>query len=143
MPSMEGYRYSNRRTVEFRDVDAAGHVNNAVYLTYLETARIDYLREVLHVESLDDLAVIVANVNVDFRSPARFAETLEVGARVPRVGTKSFEMEHEIRGGDGRLALEATSVLVAYDYTKNAPMPVPDEWRRRLDAYEERSIVST
>jgi acyl-CoA thioester hydrolase len=138
---MDGYRYSRRRAVEFRDVDAAGHVNNAVYLTYLETARIEYLREVLEVESLDDLAVIVANVNVDFRSPARFPEVLAVGARVPRVGTKSFEMDHEIRTADGRLVAEATSVLVAYDYGAGAPMPVPDDWRTRLDAYEERSSV--
>lgn len=142
MRRVDGYRHVHRRAVEFRDVDPAGHVNNAVYLTYVETARIEYLREVLRVESLDQLAVIVANVNVDFRSPARFAEALEIGTRVPRVGTKSFEMEHEVRGADGRLVAEATSVLVAYDYEADAAVPVPDEWRNRLEAYEERSSVT-
>lgn len=141
MRTMEGYRFVRTRTVEFRDIDVAGHVNNAVYLTYLETARIDYLREILGVESFEDPAVIVANVNVDFRSPARFAEVVEIGTRVPRVGTKSFDMEHEVRGGDGRLVAEATSVLVAYDYGGAAPRPVPDTWRTRLDAFEERSSV--
>jgi acyl-CoA thioester hydrolase len=142
MPRVDGYRFSSSRAVEFRDVDAAQHVNNAVYLTYLETARIDYLREVLAVESLDELAVIVANVNVDFRSPAVYGETLEIGSRVPRVGTKSFEMEHRILAGDGRLVAEATSVLVAYDYETGAAIPVPEGWRRRLDAHEERSSVT-
>ena len=52
-------------------------------------------------------------------------------------------MEHEIRGGDGRLVLEASSVLVAYDYEANAPMPLPEQWRTRLDAYEERSLPVT
>ena len=52
-------------------------------------------------------------------------------------------MEHEIRGGDGRLVLEATSVLVAYDYEADAAMAVPEDWRTRLDAYEERSSVAT
>jgi acyl-CoA thioester hydrolase len=138
---MEGYRFIRTRTVEFRDVDPAGHVNNALYLTYLETARIDYLRAVLEIESLDGLAVIVANVTVDFRSPARYAEVLELGTRVPRIGTKSFEMQHEIRAADGRPVAEATSVLVAYDYGAGTTMPVPDRWRTRLEAYEERSSV--
>jgi acyl-CoA thioester hydrolase len=142
MGPMEGYRFVRRRTVEFRDVDTAGHVNNAVYLTYLETARIDYLREVLRVESLDDLAVIVANVNVDFRSPARFAEVLEIGTRVPRLGTKSFTMEHEVRAADARLVAEAPSVLVAYDYGAGTAVPIPDQWRNRVEAYEERSSVT-
>jgi acyl-CoA thioester hydrolase len=143
MTPMEGFPHAYRREVEFRDVDAADHVNNAVYLTYLETARIAYLREALGVEFLYQLALVLAQISVDFRSPARFPELLEIGTRVPRIGAKSFAMEHEIRGGDGRLVAEAKSVLVAYDYEADASMPVPDEWRRRLEAYEERSIVST
>jgi acyl-CoA thioester hydrolase len=142
MGAMDGFRYVYPREVEFRDVDVAGHVNNAVYLTYIETARIGYLREVLGLENVNDLSVIVANVNVDFRSPSYFGERLEIGARVPRIGTKSFEMEHEVRAA-GRLAVEATSVLVAYDYEAGAPIPVPDDWRHRLEAFETRSIART
>ena len=143
MREMEGYRFVQARDVEFRDVDAAGHVNNAVYLTYLETARIAYLIEVLGAGFAYELSLILASITVDFRSPARFPERLEIGARVTRVGTKSFAMEHELRGGDGRLVLEASSVLVAYDYEANASMAVPADWRIRLDAYEERSSVAT
>jgi acyl-CoA thioester hydrolase len=138
---MGGYRFVLPREVEFRDIDAAGHVNNAVYLTYLETARIRYLVDVLGAEFAYELALILARIAVDFRSPARFPETLEIGTRVTRMGTTSFDMEHEIRGGDRRLVLEASSVLVAFDYQANAPMAVPDDWRARLDAYEERSSV--
>ena len=140
---MEGYRFVLPREVEFRDIDVAGHVNNAVYLTYLETARIRYLIEVLGPQFAYAVSLILARIELDFRSPARFPETLQLGARVPRLGTKSFDMEHEVRGGDGRLVLEASSVLVAYDYEANAPMAVPEDWRARLDAYEERSSVAT
>jgi acyl-CoA thioester hydrolase len=143
MREMEGYRFVHGRDVEFRDVDAADHVNNAVYLTYLETARIAYLVEALGADFAYELSLILASITVDFRSPARFPEKLEIGARVTRVGTKSFVMEHEIRGGDGRLVLEASSVLVAYDYDADASMPIPEDWRTRLDAYEERSSVAT
>jgi acyl-CoA thioester hydrolase len=138
---MEGYRFVLPREVEFRDIDAADHVNNAVYLTYLETARIRYLLDVLGADFAYQLSLVLAHVALDFRSPAHFPETLEIGSRVARVGTKSFDMEHEIRGGDGRLVLEASSVIVAYDYEANASMLVPEEWRTRLDAYEERSSV--
>jgi len=140
---MEGYRFVLPRDVEFRDIDVAGHVNNAVYLTYLETARIRYLIDVLGPEFAYEVSLILARIAVDFRSPARFPETLEVGARVTRLGTTSFDMEHEIRGGDARVVLEATSVLVAYDYEAHAPMTLPESWRTRLDAYEERSSVAT
>jgi acyl-CoA thioester hydrolase len=140
---MEGYRFVLPREVEFRDIDSAGHVNNAVYLTYLETARIRYLIEVLGPEFAGEISLILARIAVDFRSPAFFPEALELGARATRIGTTSFDLEHEIRGGDGRLVLEASSVLVAYDYDANAPMTVPDGWRARLDAYEERSSVPT
>jgi acyl-CoA thioester hydrolase len=143
MREMEGYRFVLGRDVEFRDIDAAGHVNNAVYLTYLETARISYLVDVLEADFAYELSLILARITVDFRSPARFPETLEIGTRVTRVGTKSFEMEHEVRGDDGRLVLEASSVLVAYDYSTDRSMAVPEPWRARLDAYEERSSVPT
>jgi acyl-CoA thioester hydrolase len=141
MREMDGYRFTRPRSVEFRDVDVAGHVNNAVYLTYVETARIAYLGEVLGLDLAYEVSLILAHISVDFRSPARFPETLDVAARVTRVGTKSFDMEHEVRGEDGRLVLEASSVLVAYDYAANEPMPVPDDWRSRFETYEERSSV--
>lgn len=138
---MEGYRFVQRRQVEFRDVDLGGHVNNAVYLTYLETARVRYLLNLLGDDFAYQISLILARVALDFRSPAHFPETLELGSRVPRIGTKSFDMEHQIRGADGRLVLEASTVLVAYDYGANSSKTVPDEWRARIDAYEERSSV--
>ena len=128
--------------VRFRDMDALGHVNNAVYLTYIENARIGYLREVLGIESLDDLLVIVAKVNIDFRSRATLGESLEVGTRVSRIGTKSFDVEHEIQGPDGRLVARAETTLVTFDYRGDSTMPVPDLWRERIEAYEARDFAA-
>jgi acyl-CoA thioester hydrolase len=136
MAAMEGYRYARAQDVAFRDLDGLGVVNNAVYLTYIETARLGYMVDVLGIRSLDEIGVIVAKVDIDFRSPARLLETLEVGARVPRIGTKSLEMEHEVRGADGRLVAHATTVLVSFDYERSTPVRVPDEWRERIETYE-------
>ena len=138
---MEGFSSVHTQEVAFRDLDAFGHVNNAVYLTYLENARVTYMREVLGVESLDDLLVIVASVAIDFRSRASLGETLEVGSRVTRVGEKSFDLDHEIRGADGRLVAEAHTVLVAFDYEKDGAMPIPADWRERIESYEARTFT--
>jgi acyl-CoA thioester hydrolase len=143
MGRMEGYRYAYAQEVAFRDLDAFGHVNNAVYLTYIENARIGYARDVLGIESLEGLLLIVAGVKIDFRSRANLSETLEVGARTTRVGTKSFDLEHEIRSQDGRLVAEAQTTLVAFDYEGDRTMPIPPEWRERIENYESRSTAST
>jgi acyl-CoA thioester hydrolase len=140
--SVEGFRSVHVQEVAFRDLDAFGHVNNAVYLTYLENARVTYMREVLGVDSLSALLVIVAGVKIDFRSRASLGELLEVGSRVTRVGDKSFDLDHEIRGPDGRMVAEAHTVLVAFDYEKDEAISIPADWRERIEAYEARSSAA-
>ncbi len=114
-----------REHVRFRDCDAMGHVNNAVFSTYLEQARIALLG------GLEPF--ILARVEIDFRSELRAGEEIEVRSRCPRIGTKSFDLEHQIWAGD-RLVADAKSVLVGYDYTVGASVPLSDDQRRRLES---------
>jgi acyl-CoA thioester hydrolase len=139
---MEGFRFVHAQEVTFRDLDVFGHVNNAVYLTYIENARLGYLREVLGVESLDDLLVILAKVRIDFRSRASLGEVLEIGARVSRIGTKSFDVDHEVRGPDARLVAVASTTLVTFDYRGDTTMPVPDLWRERIQSFEAKDFAA-
>jgi acyl-CoA thioester hydrolase len=138
---MEGFRFVHAQEVTFRDLDVFGHVNNAVYLTYIENARIGYMREVLGVESPEDLLVIVAKVNIDFRSRASLGEVLDIGARVSRIGTKSFDLDHEVRGSDARLVAVASTTLVTFDYRGDTTMPVPDLWRERIQSFETKEFA--
>jgi acyl-CoA thioester hydrolase len=139
---MEGFRFVYPQEVAFGDLDAFGHVNNAVYLTYLENARIGYMREVLSIESLEDLFVILAKVKIDFRSRASLGEVLEVGARVSRIGTKSFDLDHEVRGPDTRLVAVASTTLVTFDYRGDTTLPVPDLWRERIQSFEAKDFAA-
>lgn len=139
---MEGFRFVHAQEVTFRDLDVFGHVNNAVYLTYIENARIGYMREVLGVESLEDLLVIVAKVNIDFRSRASLGEVLEIGARVSRIGGKSFDLDHEVRGPDARLVAAASTTLVTFDYGGDTTMPVPELWRERIESFEAKDFAA-
>jgi acyl-CoA thioester hydrolase len=119
-----------RDTVRFRDLDGMGHVNNAVFLTYMESARIAYL-SALGAGDNPQQSLILARAEVDFRSPIAFGEDVEVGVRTSRMGTKSFELEYEVRA-DGRVAAEGKSVLVGYDYERRAAVEIPAEWREWL-----------
>lgn len=111
--------------VAFRDIDALGHVNNAVYLSYLETARIKFLHRAGAITRLGELPLILAEATVTYKSPALFGELLKIGLGIPRFGTKSFDFVYQIDGGDGRLVALARTVLVAYDYAAGATVPVP------------------
>jgi acyl-CoA thioester hydrolase len=119
------WTWTIREHVRFGDCDPMGHANNAVYSTYLEQARIGALG------GLDPF--ILARVEIDFRSELRAGDELEIRTRCSHVGTKSFELEHEIRTGD-RVAAEAKSVLVGYDYANGASMPLSDNIKERLTA---------
>ena len=126
---MEGFDFVHRETVRFRDLDSLGHVNNAVFLTYLEEARIAYLVP-LGAEASD---MILARVEIDFRAPLLIDDELEIGVRPARIGTKSFDLEYEVRSGD-TLAAEAKTVLVSYDYAARRPVDLPESWREALAA---------
>jgi acyl-CoA thioester hydrolase len=121
--------------VIFRDLDALGHVNNAVYFTYLEVARTRFFMELLDARQPEELAVIVAEATCSFKSPAYFGERLTVGLGISRFGHKSFDMAYEIRAGDGRLVAAAKTVMVAYDYGRQQTIPLSDELRARLEQY--------
>jgi acyl-CoA thioester hydrolase len=138
----DGLRHRTPLQVRFRDTDAFGHVNNAVFFSYLELARIRYLLDILEPEEpFDRLPLILARVELDFRSPIQFGEEVEVETQVGRIGRSSIAMSHRMTAGaDHRLVGEAQSVLVTYDYAIARPMPVPDEWRRRIGEYERRPM---
>jgi acyl-CoA thioester hydrolase len=120
------FPFVHRERVRFNDCDPMGHVNNATYSTYLEQARIGALG------GLDEF--ILARVEIDFRSELHFGEEVEVRSRCSRLGTKSFDLAHELRAGDGRLVAEGVSVLVAYDYDRAESVELSEELRQRLTA---------
>ena len=127
--------FSHSLEVRFRDCDPLGHVNNAVYLTYLEQARIAHWRA-LGGFGIPDRAgepgVILARVEIDYRAPARYGDLLEVRLTVAAVGRSSFTYDYTIVGENDRTIASAKTVMVMYDYGAAKPVPVPDDIRRKL-----------
>jgi acyl-CoA thioester hydrolase len=140
---MEGFRVVVPLRPRFRDTDAMGHVNNAVYLTYFEVARTEYWRALTGSERYQSVPFILAHTTIDFRSPTLVHEALEVGIRVTRVGRSSFECVYRVEEATTRrLVCDGRSVQVIYDYAKGASYPVPDDLRARLHAFEGDSSLS-
>jgi acyl-CoA thioester hydrolase len=121
--------FVHRETVRFRDLDAMGHMNNAVYSTFLEQARLAFLEP----QGAEVSSMILARAEIDFRSPVELGETVEISVTPGRVGTKSFELTYVMSAGD-RIVAEARTVLVAYDYEHARSVEIPAEWKERLAA---------
>lgn len=121
--------------VRFRDLDAFGHVNNAVYFTFMEMARVEYFTQLGLLKSAEFPSpfFIIAEAACQFKAPIQMETPLIVQVRVSRLGYSSFDMEYrfvdEIRG-----ALMATgrTVQVTFDYRTNRSVPLPDEWRAAI-----------
>ncbi|MBN1177837.1 MAG: acyl-CoA thioesterase [Anaerolineae bacterium] len=131
------FRFSTTLEVRWRDVDALGHVNNAVYLSYLEQVRIHYFRRLgLGFESWDDAGMILAEVTCTYRAPLALGEQVTIWMRVSELRNSSFVVDYRIDGQDGRLAATARTIQVCYDYRANRTVPIPDRWRALMTAFE-------
>jgi acyl-CoA thioester hydrolase len=123
-------------TVRFRDCDPLGHVNNAVYLTYLEETRFAHWRAEWGFGTTDPApdipGVILARVEIDYRAQARYGDVLEIRMRVTTLGRSSFTYEYEIVDERGTQVATAKSVMVMYDYRTQKPVAIPDSIREKL-----------
>jgi acyl-CoA thioester hydrolase len=144
------FRYELPIEVRFRDTDAMGHINNAVYLTYFEASRAGYYHAVTG-RSFDGLrdepvSLILARATVDFRSQGYFGERLLSACRTIWVGRSSFGMAYRIRAdgasshGPGRLIAEGETVIVTFDYASQRPVRIPETFLAQLAAFEGREI---
>jgi acyl-CoA thioester hydrolase len=116
-----------------------GHVNHAVYFTYLEQCRLTFWRQVTGSPS-PHTRVIIAHAECDYRSPAHFGDELEVGLRVGAIGTSSFTLAYEIRHADtGVLVATGSTVMVSYDYQAATSVRLPPATRELLERLQSRA----
>jgi len=128
------YRHSDFDYLEtvhslWRDMDSLGHINHGAYLTYMETVRLNHRSHLGMGQSRreSEVAFILASLKVDYLSQARHPSAFEVGLRVSRVGTKSFDTLMAVFKADQDTPLvQGTFTLVAYSYIEEKTLPVPE-----------------
>ena len=125
--------------IRWRDVDACLHVNNAVYATYLEECRDEWVKRSLS-EAGDPWDYVLARVAIDFRRELRLEdEAVVVSCRLDRIGSSSLTLKEEIRTRGGELAAEAEAVLVARDRESGRSRPLTEAERAAFERADEGS----
>ena len=121
--------------IRFSDIDGMGHVNYAVFMSYMETARTEYYMELTGRRTLQEMEFILARIACDFESPLLLGETVVVEVWPTRIGNTSFDVAYRLtEKTSGRLIAKGDSVQVAYDYRRRTKIPIPPDLRRRLEA---------
>ena len=136
---MANFQFYHQIQVRYGDLDPQGHLNNAKYLTYMEQARIHYVKHLglWQGGSFLDIGFIMAEVRVTFNAPIQFGQPVHVGVRVTRLGNKSLDMEYCLEDLQTEQEFaNGSSVLVTYDYHSRRTIPIPDSWRAGIQEFE-------
>ena len=124
-----------RIEIRWRDVDAYGHVNNAVYLTYLEEARDAWVEKVLGTVSENTWDFVLARVAIDYEAELTLDDAaVVVGCRLESIGRSSVRTVEEIRAEYGAVSATASAVVVARDPATGRARPLTDAEREALEA---------
>ena len=134
--------------VRFADTDAMGHVNNAVYLTYCEMARIRYWSDLtgepLAAGHHGAESLILAEARITYRAQVFHTDVVTVETRAIRIGRSSFVLDHRLTagepGGPSRLAAVSESVMVRFDYTVGRPAELDTRFVEAIEAFEGRRL---
>ena len=119
--------YEKRIQLRWRDMDAYGHVNNAVYLNFLEEARDAWAQQVLG-STTDVWDFVLARVAIDFRSELKQDDgEVVVRCGLARIGRSSLGTREEVRKTDGTLSAEAQSVIVPRDPATGSSRPLTEK----------------
>lgn len=124
---MTQFEYTTPIEIRFIDLDAYGHVNNALYFTYLETARVKLFQERFGGFLESGLMFLVVRAECDFRLPIELNDPLQITIYVDHVKFTSFDFSYQLHDGCGRVFAEAKTVMVCYDPKIKKPVAIPTE----------------
>ena len=136
------FDYFETQSTRWKDMDALRHINHAAYLTFMETARINYCNQLGYKTRRWEARgnFILASMKVDYLLQAEHPAVFDIGQRISRVGEKSFDILTAIFvHGQPSPIVQATFTLVSYSYQKRSSIPVPDAVKK---AYN-RSVMAS
>jgi acyl-CoA thioester hydrolase len=120
--------------IRFADIDALGHVNNAVFLTYMEVARTAFWAAQVGPIDVRQIDFVLVRVEIDYRQPVLFDDALSCELWLEKIGRSSFTVGYRFEV-EGALRAEARSVQVFVDLGNGAPKPVPESFREQVRGF--------
>ncbi len=135
-------KYFQETDVRFRDLDALAHVNNVVYLTYVEQARIGYFNTVIGTRhDWNKWGVLLARTEINYLKPIVLNDRVVVGLECVGIGNKSLEISFKIfvkkDGDEMEEVASGMNVLVCFDHVIHKSIPVPVEWKTAIEQFED------
>lgn len=110
--------------VRWADMDCIGHVNNATFLTYVETARIKLIEKL----GFTDVPIIMASIKIDYVNQLKYPSIMKIGQKISRLGNSSFDILTGIFNKEsGELITISTTTLVCFDYETQKTIKIPQE----------------
>lgn len=128
--------------IRFVDIDKLGHVNNAVHLSYYETARVHYFHALFGKDiNWEKTGMILAKSEIEYLIPVQLEDELTAYTRISRMGNKSFEIENvlvrkTIGGEKMEICSLGKSIIVCFDYQIKESIAIPEEWRKKISVFE-------
>ena len=117
--------FSQPIDVRFSDLDSLGHVNNAVFISYLEHARYKWWASMLNGRDFKEDGFLIARVEMDYRKPILLGDTVRVDLRVTQIGNTSFALSYKVVRDPGEVVLsEAQTVQVSMDFQTQRPRAI-------------------
>jgi acyl-CoA thioester hydrolase len=137
------YKHKLKIQVRFKDIDKQGHVNNANHLTYFETARVEYFKDVFRNE-IDWIrtGMILAQSEITYKRPIVLEDNVYCYTKISRFGTKSFEIENVLtieNGSEKYLCAFGKSTLVCINYDTKETVEIPADWISSVNTFEKNS----
>lgn len=124
------------------DLDRFGHINNAVYFTFYDLGKTNYVETVCPDVDWEKEAIVVVQINVNFMSQIFSTDHIAVQTAITSIGTKSFELAQRVIDIDTQeVKCFCRSVMVTYDLTLHKSKPLPDEWIKAICQYEGKDLV--
>jgi acyl-CoA thioester hydrolase len=137
-----GEAFSTPIQIRFVDTDLAGHVNHATFISFLETARINWIKEEGADSVMTTVPIIIARVEIDYKAPITLYDEPVVSTWISRLGSKSFDMDYAIHGlRDNQKIMFATAktVIVYYNYEKHQSEEIPQDLRVLFEKFQPKN----
>jgi acyl-CoA thioester hydrolase len=133
------YKFKTPINIRFSDLDAFGHVNNAVYLTFFEIARTDYFKEIIQ-WNWDETNLILGKSEISYLKPLKLGDEIFCYVRTSRIGHSSFDVDYVIvkitETGEEQVCTTGQTVCIHYDYKAYKSVAIPETETKKMMDFE-------
>ncbi|RZL46088.1 MAG: acyl-CoA thioesterase [Pedobacter sp.] len=139
LSNTDSFKYKTNIEMRFADLDMMGHVNNAIYFTYMEIGRTKYWKHAINWD-WKTTGVVIGQASIDYIAPIFLGDKVSMYVRTSRIGNTSFDLEYLIvkdENGKEVICSRGKTICVAYDYSTKKPSAIPEKEREKMVRFEQ------